>query len=298
MLLNHCPDDIMGKWDNLTIDGDKLKAEAVFDEKDDQALKMYNKADQGMLNCTSISVDIKEAQMGYPGFPADVPVVTKCVMLECSVTPMPSNQNALKCFINGEEVSNDQVVVKLSSNNLNNKIQPEMKKLEFFIAALSLAANANEDDVLKAVNALSKKATDLEGEVASLKKSEGELTVKLTAAQGEVKAIQTAKVDELIDGAEKLGKLTADMGKTIADKKLQLKNLANVDFDLAKSMIDALPVRKSLSATIENGAGAAGAGKTFEGWGLKRLHKEAPTELARIKAEEPDRFKELLKANA
>lgn len=287
MLLNHDRNKIMGKWENIRIEGTQLLADAVFDEKDPEAIKMYEKVEQGMLNCVSIGFQILEVVFGIEGYENN-PVVIQCSLKEASLTPVPSNESALRLYDkDGTLLSSDQVLTLLTNNQPNTP----MKKIAFFLAALpTLPAAPTEDDILLAVTNLSKKASDSETEVATLKREKSELETKLTAAEGKVTEVETAKITELVDGAIKAGKLTAE-------KKEQFVKLAKTDFDLAKSMIDSLPARQSLSAAIGN-KGTAGATATYEGWGLKRFSKEAPTELARIKAEEPTRFQELLKANA
>ncbi len=287
MLYDHDKSKILGRWENIRVEGTQLLADAIFDEKDPEALKMYEKVEQGMLNCVSIGFEPIEVVMGIEGFENN-PVVIESSIKEASLTPLPANESALRLYDkDGVVLSSDQVLTLLSKNQNN----LSMKKLQFFVAALSLAATATEDDVLNSVTALSKKAGDLETEIETLKADKVELSAKLTASELKVSEVETSKIATLIGDAITSGKLTAD-------KKEQFETLAKTNFDLAKTVIDGLPARKSLSATIEGAKAGDVASKTFEGWGLKKLHKEAPLELARIKAAEPDRYQQLLKENA
>jgi HK97 family phage prohead protease len=289
MLLNHKEDKIMGKWDNARIEGTQLLADAIFDETDDEAMKMYSKVEQGMLNCVSIGFEILEVQFGIAGF-EDTPVVIKCSLKEASLTPIPSNESALKLYDKeGTVLTSEKVLTLLSKTNTPDN----MKKIEFFAAALmsaniTLAKDATEDDVLKAVQKLTAENTALQNEKATLETEKTNLTTKLTALQTAAKADEDAKINGLVDGAVKEGKLTAD-------KADQFKTLAKADFETTKNIIDGMVKRTSLSAVIE-GAAIASADK-YADWGLKRLSKEAPKELARIKAEDPERFKKLVSAN-
>lgn len=293
MLLNHRADKIMGKWDNVRIEGTQLLADAIFDETDEEATKMLSKVEQGMLNCTSIGFEIEEVQYGMPGF-EDTPIVIECSLKEASLTPIPSNEGAIRLYDKeGTLLTSDKVLTILNKVNIN---QPNMKKIEFFAAALS-AANitlptaSTEDDLLKVVQKLSSDHAETLTKLQSAIDDKKALNDKLTALETSVKDGEKLKVDELVDGAVKAGKLTAD-------KADQYKTLAKADFITTKSIIDGLPVRTSLSKLIENGNGAQGTGiNKYEGWGLKRLHKDAPKELARIKAEEPECYKQLIADN-
>lgn len=274
MLLNHNPAHILGKWENIRVEGTQLLADAVFDEKDPEAVKMYEKVEQGMLNCVSIGFQILEAVLGVEGFENN-PVVIKCTLKEASLTPVPANEGALRLYDkDGALLSDEQLLTLLSIN------QNQMKKIQFLIAALSLHATATEDEIIQSATALSKKVNDLEADKTAL-------TNKLTAAELKVTTEKNAKAVELVADGIKSGKIKAD-------QKEQYEKLAKSDYDLAKSVIDGLSGHKSLSSVLE---GNKGASNKYEGWGLKRLHKEAHEELARIKSEEPERFKELLKEN-
>lgn len=283
MLLNHCPDDILGKWDNVKVEGVELTAETIFDENDPEAMIMSGKVDQKMLNGCSVGFQPIEWELGgIPGY-ENVPVVTKCILKEVSLTPIPSNGTALRLYDKeGALLSDDKILTILNSNNPK---QNDMKKLAFFIAALQavnikLSVDATEDDVLKAVQTLATEHTQLTSDKATL---EG----KLKKIEDQAKVDLAAKKTELVDSAIAAGKITVD-------KKEQYLKLADADFDATKMVLDGMPVRKSLSDQLDKGD--KGGASKFADWDYKKLHRENPTELARIKAEEPERYKELYNA--
>jgi HK97 family phage prohead protease len=289
MLLNHDKNKIMGKWENIRIEGTQLLADAVFDEKDAEAIKMYEKVEQGMLNCVSIGFELVEVVYGAEGF-EDNPVVVKCTLKEASLTPVPANESALRVYDkDGQVLSSDQLLTILSKNQ--NPIS--MKKLSFFVAALQVAGvnlsnDASEDDVLKAVQKLSKEHAELSNDKTELETKNTELTGKLKTITDASKAAETKKIETLVDDAITAKKLTAD-------KREQFIKLATADFDTTKSILEGMKGHTSLSSVIETGGKGEGASK-FADWDYKRLHRENPTELARIKAEEPERYKELYNA--
>lgn len=293
MLLNHKADKIMGKWENVRVEGTQLLADAVFDETDEEALKMFSKVEQGMLNCVSIGFDIEEVQYGMAGF-EDTPIVIKCSLKEASLTPIPSNESALRLYDKeGTLLTSEKVTTLLSKIN---PIDNNMKKIQFFAAALmtagfKLTAEPTEDDVLKETQKLANEHVALTAKVEALEADKTKLSGELTALKDKEKADEEAQITTLVADGVKAGKYAQD--------KVELyTKLAKADFKTTKEMIDSMPARTSLTAAIEGAKGTGANTETYAGWGLKRLHKEAPSELQRIKAEEPTRYQQLVKENA
>lgn len=289
MLLNHEANKIMGKWENVRVEGTQLIAEAIFDETDPEALKMFSKVEQGMLNCVSIGFCIEEVQYGMPGN-EDVPIVIKCSLKEASLTPIPSNESALRLYDkDGTLLTSDNVVTIL---NKNNPIKNNMKKIPFFITALStiatikLSADSTEDDLLKATQQLTGEHVELTDKFKTLESENTRLSAEIEALKAKEKLNEEEQIVSLVAGGVKAGKFTQD-------KAEQYTKLAKADFKTTKEMIEGMPVRQSLTSILESHKGA----NTYEGWGLKRLHRDAPAELQRIKTEEPDRYAVLLKEN-
>ena len=279
MLFNHNPDVVPGRWDDIRVEGTNLIADSFFDESDEESKKLSNKVKEGFIKGVSVGFQILEWQMGgIPGF-EDVPVVSKCLLREASITPIPSNGNALVLYDkDGVKLNNDQVLTLLNSNQ-NPKI--DMKKLEFFIAALSLAAESTEDQVLAAIRKVVSDNAQLTADLEIAKKA------LKTANDAAIVAKETQK-KELIDGAIAAGKITEK-------QRDQYTKLATADFDTTKSILDGMKGHVSLSSQVNNG-GDAGKGDKYKDWTFKKYQKEAPTELTRLKAEEPAKYKELFDA--
>lgn len=279
MLFDHCKEDILGRWDNIKVEGDQLTAESVFDEKDPEAMIMSGKVDQGFLNGTSIGFEALEFELGMPGF-EDVPICTKCILMECSLTPLPSNGNAIRVFDReGKLMAKEDVLTVLSSNNkLNPKIEIKMKDLKLFIVALSLAADSTDEQVLQAVKdsaannkVLEAKKTELEGVIT-------ELSTKVDAAK-------TSQITSLVENAIAAGKLSA------GEKDTYVK-LASADFDSVKTLIDAKKPHKELITQLS----VDGDGKdkdprkdwTFDDWS-----KKDSKGLLKMKNENAEKYKKL-----
>lgn len=287
MLYNHNRHDaeaVIGKWNDITIEGQNLTANPEFDLDDDFAKMVANKVKKGFLNAASVGFDFKPEDvkldvLGYEG----VPVITKSILIEASITPTPGNANAIKLYNQKEQVVSNELSITLSNDfkqNFNPK--PNMKKIIAVVSALgvALSAEANEDHIVEAINKI---ATDKDAEKAKIT----ELNNKITELSNQLNAEKTNKVTDLIESAKKAGKITADQVE-------KFTKLANADFESTKSIIESITERKTIAASLNQGGANAGANANkFEGWDFKRFQKENPTELARIKANEPERYKEL-----
>ncbi len=87
----------IGKWYDIRIEGDKLKAKPDFDDADTFAMQVQGKVERGYLNAASISLqvfecdnDVKLKLLGQT-----LPTVTKWGILECSIVDIGSCRNAL-----------------------------------------------------------------------------------------------------------------------------------------------------------------------------------------------------------
>lgn len=82
---------VIGLWENLRIKNTQLLADAVFDESDELALKVMGKVEKGFIKSASIGIclDDKHVKDG---------IVSQCVLRECSIVDIPSNENALVLY--------------------------------------------------------------------------------------------------------------------------------------------------------------------------------------------------------
>lgn len=96
MLYMHERKTVVGRWDNIRKEGNKLLADAVFDESTELGKQVKAQVENGFLRSASIGVDIIE-EKDING----VKTVTKCTLIECSIVDIPSNENALKLYNKG-----------------------------------------------------------------------------------------------------------------------------------------------------------------------------------------------------
>jgi len=291
MLFNHDYNRLIGKWNSLRVEGSLLIADPVFDDSDDDALKIKGKVDRGFLKGGSLGIIMLDAE--YRDNPAtgsfDI-FVTKWELFEGSVVSIPSNAGALSLKVYDREcklVNDDQVlnfldgVVKLSAaadnknNPLNQKKEAPMEQVKLSTEALgALGINDGLD------------AASISAAIVSLKaKLDGAATENVSLKEL-AKQDREKRAEDMVDLAIKAGKITAD-------KKDRFVKLALADFDTVKATLEGIPSKQSLSAMMDNGKKAATEGR--ENWTYLKWAKEDPAGLANLKTTDPTAFAEIQK---
>ena len=134
MPFNHNINVILGNWTDLKKDNDKLTATAVFDEDDPESVKIMKKVEKGLIKGTSIGININKYELSED---EDVILITSSELMEASITPLPSNKNALKLtyknkeFVMNEDKTKEELKVFLSGDNEEtNEALEELKSTE------------------------------------------------------------------------------------------------------------------------------------------------------------------------
>lgn len=288
MLFSHNMEQLIGKWNNLRIEGDRLLADPEFDQEDEIGLKCKKKVDKGYLKGVSPGIIINNAEYrANPATGATDLYVTKWELFEGSVVSIPSNAGALllKIYNNGGDLVPEQDV-KLYIDNIiklgmsigtqtitNNQNMEKITLSAEALVALGMADNADQGAISAAIMKLHKAHADAVAKNATLQQAI-DTNIKLQA-------------DQLVS-------LAVTQGKITADKKQQFVDLALANYDLAKSTLDAIPAKVSLGAiATQIPGGSMPAGR--ENWTHLKWLKEDPTGLAKIKAEDPDAFEAIKK---
>jgi HK97 family phage prohead protease len=249
MLYCHDKERQIGRWENIRIAGDALLADAVFDEKDELAMKIAGKVERGFLKGASVGIKILKVDNN-----ASIPAVVECELYEASICPIPSDPKAIKL-----ELSENDLFQSFYTNYLNHK---KMDKTFQLSAATMLALGLHSDncDAAKVELAVAKKDSRI-----------AELETKLKAAE-------TEKQTAYLETAVREGKITAkDMP--------QYQELAALNFESVKKLIDGIAVKPtaSLAATVFTGNAAK----------LSWDELDRNGGLAKLKAEKPDEYKAL-----
>lgn len=84
---------IVGRWENIRKEDDKLLADAIFDDTTPIGKQVKDQVEKGFLRAASIGIEIVERKT-IKG----VDTVTKCILNEISIVDVPANENALKLY--------------------------------------------------------------------------------------------------------------------------------------------------------------------------------------------------------
>lgn len=156
MLYNHDPERIIGRWEHVKTDGNRLIAEPVFDMEDPFAAEIARKVEQGFIKGCSMGLVIKNISQSK-----GIDVATNSVLIEASIVGIPSDENALVVYDNEENKK------KLSINDFN-KLFYQMENKE---TTTSIDNSQLSIDNLKAeLAAKTDIITDLSSQIDELKK--------------------------------------------------------------------------------------------------------------------------------
>lgn len=251
MFLNHEDWRLpIGRWENIRIEGSQLLADAVFDEHDEEALKVKRKVEDDFLRMASIGAwppeEVSEdPALMLPG--QKLPTVTKWTVREASIVTIGANHNALAMYdrTTGErlDLTDASSLIRLMDPGINHSTPNTMNKT--LIGALKLQDSATEAEVVGAVQALIENNDRLTQENATLKAAQ--------AAQEKTRQeAQQAEAVSLVDAAVKDGRIDAsgrDAYLALFDK----------DFESAKTVLAAIPQRRSVTRRINDTEGRSTA---------------------------------------
>ncbi|MFU8843492.1 MAG: HK97 family phage prohead protease [Bacteroidales bacterium] len=268
MLYDHDTGKLIGRWENLRVEGTRLVAEPVFDTEDTDAKVYEGKVERGFLKGCSMGISIHNAEIiNVPG-KGLVKAVTEWELMEGTLTPVPSNGNSLLLYSEKGELLKSRADVQLSIDKFINKPE-KMDKISISKDAAKLLNLSSHE--LENGNELSAAIVELSG--------------RAEKAEKDLKTFITARATNLVDTAIKEGRLSAD-------KKDSFVKLAESDFKQAEDLISAMPGKQTLSGKVREMNGTKGeAGR--DDWNYLKWAREDPKGLAKMRSEEPERFEAL-----
>lgn len=160
-------------------------------------------------------------------------------------------------------------IVSMTKDNTKSDIntKPDMKLNAKSIAALGIAADASDENVNAAIEALSDR------------------NAQLTA---QMKADKDARIKLKLDAAIAEGRL-------LATQRSQFEKLAEKDMLLFDSTLEVLPKKADITSSLENGGGGKSAPIVArESWDFDKWRKEDPKGLIEMKANDPEGYQSLL----
>ncbi len=197
----------IGKWVNIRVEDGRLIADAVFDEKDEFAIKIAGKVEQGIINMASIGFVVNEesdkSELLLPGQTRKT--VTKCTLLEVSIVDIGSNSNAVALYDKEGNIMELSAGGQCAVGLINNESKNKSMDLKEIAKILGLREDATEAEIKEKLNDLNQGRKD---EAANSRIRE--LEEKLRQMEAE-KAVQEKKaITTLVDAAVKAGKITVE----------------------------------------------------------------------------------------
>lgn len=286
LFLNHKDWELpIGRWENIRIEGARILADAVFDENDEEAIKVMKKVETDFVRMASIGAwppeEVSDApELKLPG--QTMPTVTRWTVREASVVTIGANHNALVMYDRqtGKQIdlTDATSVVRLMDINIHSNTENMNENLK---GVLKLQDSATEAEIVGAVKTLIANNDRLSEENRVLKEEKAEQErIRMEAQRAEGVA--------LVDAAVKDGRIDA------AGRNAYLA-LFDKDFESAKAVLAAIPHRQSVVSQIDAAKGqqqtelADLASKTWDE--LDRAGR-----LVELKDKAPELFREKFKA--
>lgn len=238
---------VIGKWENIRIEGSLLKADLIFDMEDENAKAIAGKVERGFIN--GVSMGINPDRSSFEMDPTGSYVLNNCELLEASVVAIPSNSNAVKLYAdNGDPLTAEIVNLSLQdwlkpqkSNNQNS--HNDMNEIKLSVSALVCLGL----DKLQTVT-----NQDIAPAVERLVESNKTLAADLKAAELKLSAQAKLQATTLVDNAIKEGRIEATARESWI-------TMAVSDYDTASKTIGSITPKVSLSSLVGNNIPEGGA---------------------------------------
>lgn len=158
MLYMHDRDKgVIGRWENIRKEGDKLTAEAVFDEATELGAKVKHQVESGFLRSASIGIENCKCETIN-----GVQTIVECDLIEISIVDVPANENAVKLFRKGwkpvktlSELEKEEPDRDNGEGTLRTRI----------IDVLGLSETVTDKDIIEHIKALLNEPSSVEREV-------------------------------------------------------------------------------------------------------------------------------------
>lgn len=250
-------DSVIGRWENIRVEGGKLMADAVFDVDTEKGKDVAGRVERGFLRGCSMGLRITKF-VEYE----DEDVAEMSELVEASICAIPSDSNAVRLYDDNNKVITLEEM-KLSFNNPNNNQEPMKKEPE---------QSENTDSRIVTLEA---QVQQRDTEIAQLKATISEM--------------KKESVESFLSAAVKDGKITEG-------EKEGFAKLASTDFETVKSIIGSKPMNASASLkSMELKHSVAANEDGRENWTYLEWMKKDPTGLKSIKENDPERFAQLQK---
>jgi len=225
VLKNHNIDAVVGRAVGTRINPENIEqliGSIEFDEENEDAVKVMKQVEKNLIKHTSIGIKLIE---GYETFidEKETVVITKCILKEVSVTPLPANKNAVKLTFDGKDILNTDELIELNIIKKDTKMTNTLNELKSQLADYEIKltdVTANKDLLAKTVELKDE-------EIEKLKNS----VIELQFVVDETKRLEAElKFNHLLEEAIKLNKITEN----------QKENFLKLSYEQASLIINGL----------------------------------------------------------
>ncbi len=98
--------NVIGSWQNITLEGGKLIAEPLFDTEDENAKLIAGKVERGVIKGASMGITFSKKDLSNENGEM---VLKNCTLFEVSIVAVPSNANALRLQMDGKELTENDI---------------------------------------------------------------------------------------------------------------------------------------------------------------------------------------------
>lgn len=267
MLYMHDRDQgVIGRWENITKEGDKLTAEAVFDDATELGAKVKHQVESGFLRSASIGIENCKCETIN-----GVQTIVECDLIEISIVDVPANENAVRLFKKGWKP-----VRTLSELKKNDNADDTLRAR--IIDVLGLSETVMDKDIIEHIKTLLNEPSSVEKEVEEAINNGLLLTSDresfMAMAKGNIKAFrgyckgrresQKAEIKRLLD---------KNQNKVMPMERVTFRHIGErLGVEVLRSVLDGMhgPVRISEMINLPDDKSR---------WTLEMYRKYAPDEL-------------------
>ena len=264
MLYEHDPEKVIGRWENISIDNNRLVATPVFDTEDPIGKEICRKVDNNFLRAASVGIIPLKLEYVNDEF-----VMTESEQVEASIVSIPSDAGAIRLYNEKlEELTFDQVKINFNFNN-NYQKTIQMGEVVFKLSQKTVESLKLDTDY-----------TPKDVELAIAEKDK-----EIEKLKADLKANQKQAQTDYLNTAVKAGKISET--ERLSFEKMAEKGV----FEDVKAMIDAKV--ESASETLADKVQKSNLTAGRETWDYLKWMKEDPKGLTKIKEENPKEFERL-----
>lgn len=271
LLYMHQRGMVIGYVKDVRVENGEVTGELVFDEASELSVRCKKQWEFGSLKMVSVGLDILELSESPEHLVVGQtrPTITKSKLFEVSVVDIGANDDAIVLQKDGVRLTLGkgaaEVLPLLHSNNHQKEIKMDREKL-----ALELGLPKDADE------------SAISGALAKLKASAAESET----LRQECDTLRAARIESVVNAAiaEK---------KIVEGKKQQFLDLGKkIGADELSKTFEAMSVQVKLSDVVGHQGGAS----TSVPAEYKKLSEMPEGELAKLRSEDPSKYKELYKA--